>query len=700
MRAVTSSENGQIFQFGDFRLDTAAKTLFERDAPVALTPKVFDTLQYLVENAGRLLEKDELMQTLWQDRFVEESNLTFNIKMLRRALHDDAQRPRFIETVPRRGYRFIAEVSNGALPESEPASIPAGPASRTSIYPAIAIGLILIAALLAFGVWRWRHRASAEALAVPILSAPFKSEKLLSAGIAHALITPDGKYVAYTTASGGKQSIWLRQLETSENIQIVPPSDVQYLGLAISHDGNSLYFSRIEGGTSSTLYRVMTFGGIPVKIADRAEGWMAVSPDDKQISFVRCLHQPEDFCSLLVTGNDGGNERRILTRAKSTRISANIFSRDGKSIVFASGQSFNGSKDFRLSRVELANGRETQLSSTPFFVVNHMEALPGEDAFLFTAEETLDGKSRIWQVRANGETRALTNDSTDYDEISLTKTGSRMVATNISNSLQLHLAGLADAGNAKALIAARTVTFTPDDRLVYSADDGDLWSINLDGTNQRQLTSNTFTDFSPRVSPDGRFVFFASNRSGSNQIWRMNADGSDPIQITHGEGGYPELVTADKHVYFQSGLNQTVWQVSTDGGRETPLWDQGVFAPAFSPDGKQVAFYFRNQDDKSLKIAVASLPERRIVNTFSLKGEYAYIVKMVWGQEGRSVIYLAANNAGKFLWEQPLDGKAATLIANLGPDEIESLALSPDGQTLAFTRGKWIHAAILIDGLK
>src|SRR5712692_8955844 len=105
-----SAETAHSYEFGNFRLDPAAKILFCENKPVALTPKVFDTLQVFVEHAGRLLEKDELMQKIWQDRFVEESNLTFNIKMLRRALKDDAHQPRFIETVPRRGYRFIAEV--------------------------------------------------------------------------------------------------------------------------------------------------------------------------------------------------------------------------------------------------------------------------------------------------------------------------------------------------------------------------------------------------------------------------------------------------------------------------------------------------------------------------------------------------------------------------------------------------------------
>src|SRR5438270_12234707 len=105
-----SAEAGRVYEFEDFTLDPSAKTLCRDNQRVSLTPKVFDMLQFFVEHPGRLLGKDELMENLWQGRFVEESNLSFNVKMLRRALNDDAQRPRFIETVPRRGYRFIAEV--------------------------------------------------------------------------------------------------------------------------------------------------------------------------------------------------------------------------------------------------------------------------------------------------------------------------------------------------------------------------------------------------------------------------------------------------------------------------------------------------------------------------------------------------------------------------------------------------------------
>src|SRR5687767_8160990 len=148
--AFMPAKSKQFYEFGTFRLDPYEKVLLNQDKPVPLTPKVFDTLAILVENTGKLLEKDELMQRLWQDRFVEESNLTSNIKMLRKALGDDAARPEFIETVPRRGYRFIAEVNktsseNGASNDAgraiakDPVSSSASPRFKGFIVVPIAI---------------------------------------------------------------------------------------------------------------------------------------------------------------------------------------------------------------------------------------------------------------------------------------------------------------------------------------------------------------------------------------------------------------------------------------------------------------------------------------------------------------------------------------------------------------------------------
>src|SRR6185369_2662927 len=105
-----SSLSSRFYRFGDFTLDTDQRVLLREGKPLPLTPKVFDTLLILVENSGQIVEKEELMRRLWPDSFVEEANITFNIQQLRKSLNDDARNPRYIGTVARRGYRFIADV--------------------------------------------------------------------------------------------------------------------------------------------------------------------------------------------------------------------------------------------------------------------------------------------------------------------------------------------------------------------------------------------------------------------------------------------------------------------------------------------------------------------------------------------------------------------------------------------------------------
>ncbi len=181
-----SLQTNNIYEFEDFRLDFTEKTLKGGGGVVPLTPKVFETLCVLVENAGHLIEKDELMQKLWQDRFVEESNLTFNIKMLRKALGDSAQKPQFIETVQSRGYRFIADVKRiehsqrlTVLPNSKEASSFPAHVSQARLTPSGAHAIVNLAE------WR-RDESHAEVPAlVPETAAPTNLE---SADIEHSFI--------------------------------------------------------------------------------------------------------------------------------------------------------------------------------------------------------------------------------------------------------------------------------------------------------------------------------------------------------------------------------------------------------------------------------------------------------------------------------------------------------------------------------
>ncbi|HVG37684.1 MAG TPA: winged helix-turn-helix domain-containing protein [Pyrinomonadaceae bacterium] len=717
-----------FYEFGNVRLDVEEKVLLKGGRPVAVAPKILELLFALVENRGRIVEKDDLMARVWAGSFVEESNLTFSIRQLRKTLGDDAREPRFIETVPRRGYRFIAEVKETFPAEEKELSPPQELAQtlrppqqaaqtlqptperaetlqppRKSYLP-FAAGILLLLGTISVGSWLARSDIFGRRETVPILSAPFHSEKFSTSGkVYQAALSPDGTLVAYTDESGGKYSVWLRRLETADNVQLIPPSEEFYYGLVFAHNGRSIFFVRspLDGRTPMAVYRVSVFGGIPEKILERTEGWLSLSPDDRRISFVRCERRSDDYCSLLTADVDGKNERKVLTRPEPIRIGDNQFSPDGKSIAFADGQSWNAGSDFQLRRVDLASGAESQISPKTFFDIKKLRWLPGGGDLLLTAKENRPpGVFKIWRVSAaTGEAEPLTKDAANYSAISLDKRASKIIATQFGNDFQVYFSAnagpriLVPAGE----FAAYEITFAPDGKIVYSAPDGDLWTINRGGGEQRQLTNNAFQDFAPRVSPDGRFIFFTSNRSGTDQIWRTNADGSNQAQLTNREGGYPRFVTPDgKWVYYESGLRQTLWKVASDGGEEIQVSEEKMYSPAFTPDGHAVAYLFR---DGGIKIGVMSLADGKLLKVYTPAEGKSWPV-LAWSSDNRTLHYITRSDTKNSLWQQSLDEDRPRFVADLGDKEVQDFAIAPDGDGFAYVRGEWLHNAVLISGFK
>lgn len=710
LEGVMSLHPSQLYEFADFRIDLAEKVLRRADKPVAVTPKAFQLLTILVENHGRIVAKEKLMSEMWADCVVEEGNLAFNVRVLRKTLGDDAQNPRFIETVPRRGYRFIAEVKeieskeSNEQPEIVEMNLPPTRFLSGRAYLLATLLLLAVSLSTVAGSWFLRKIYAGSSESAPILAARFASERFSASGsVFLAVISPNGEYAAYVDETGGRFGIWVRKLDTAEDIQIVPPSADYYWGLAFSHDGNSLYFVRRgqEDKITPAVYRVMTFGGVPVKILEKTEGWISISPDDKQISFVRCGYQEGDFCSLYTADVDGQNERKMLTRAHPLRIGDNQFSPDGKSIAFATGQSWNGSNDYQLMQVNLETGAESEITVQKFFHIKNLKWLPDGKNLLFTAKETLDGTTIIWRVTTlTGEVEKLTKDATDYNALSLDHKAERMIATQVSNNMRLQLSSISKPEESKTLTAARDITLAPSGKIIYSTEAGDLWTINSDGGEQRQLTNNPATDFFPQASPDERFIFFTSNRSGANQVWRMNFDGTNQIQITTKEGGYPLMVTPDgKWVYYESSLNQTLWKAPAEGGEAVQVSDRKVSYSVVSPDGTMAAYFFRDKD-KILKIGVISLLDDEQIKILDYAAGKSPIVKIAWSNDNRTINFVTRVDSKNTLWQQSLDEDQPRFIADLGDEPIRDLVFAPDDNSFAVVRGRWIHDAVLIDGLK
>ena len=729
-----------LYEFGEYRLDPHEKILRRGERVVEVTPKVFELLTLLVENHGRLLGKEELMDRLWADTFVEESNLTFHIRQLRKTLGDDAHQPRFVKTVRQHGYRFIAEVRKIAA-EAEKAPIAAEApreSTRTACEPRLfdaeppastkeiagccepeptssrffsraGLVVLLTGALVA----AWYARAGTAAPTAPLLAAPFAAEKLSTNGkVAHVALAPDGRHVFYTNGGAGeKQSLWVRQLDDGSSVQLIPPSDDAYYGLQLAPDGKQLYFTRRprQNGERMGIYRVSVFGGVPQKIVADTEGWISLSPDGRLVSFVRCPYREDEYCSLYTaSAADGSGERRLVSRPKPLRIGDNRFAPDGRSIAFASGQSANSATEFGLAEVSLEDGVERSISGEKFFNIKNLAWLPDRSGWLITASRQATKTYRVWQVSAaTGAAEPLTKDSESYAALNLDRDATRLVATQTRQDYRLRLLGAGgSAASSRALADAATVSFAPDGKIYFSSlmsGNDEIWSIDQDGSNQRQLTNSRFDESVPLPAPDGKTVFFASNRSGAAHVWRMNADGSSQTQLTQREGGAPLFVSPDgQWVYFRHALSSRLWRVAAAGGNEELVLDRAKSRFAFAPDGTRVAFADRRGEERVL--TVVALADGRTLGQYPFAEPKAHFRNLVWMPDGASLAYVAAPGECKdnVLWRQPLDGGAPQQIAVLGNEEMTDfgLAVAPDGKTFAVIQGSWLHDAVLLKGLK
>jgi Tol biopolymer transport system component/DNA-binding winged helix-turn-helix (wHTH) protein len=720
-----------LYEFGEFRLDTENRILIRAGEAIALTPKVFEMLCIFVESRGRLIGKEELMQKIWAESFVEESNLTFNIRQLRKALDDDAQSPVYIKTVPRHGYRFIAEVKTPeaadlaeklaveppaeTVPKEPPGnfldhielSVP--PKSLGAALPLIAAFTLLITTLATVS-WVWHNFPARAEGNAPILAADFKSQKLTNTGgVFQAVISPDGKRMAYSSEINNRQSIWIREFETSENIQILPNSEEFYYGLKFSRDGQTLYFARGKDTEKISIYRVSILGGVPKEVAGDTEGWLSLSPDDRQISFVRCDSRRDDeYCSLFVAETDGKNERKILSRPRPIRIGDNQFSPDGKSIAFAVGQSNNASNEFNLREVELATGTERELTAQKFYNVRHLSWLADQSGLLITASERYQMPTKIYRVsRSTGESTPLPKDSNHYNQISLDDRAEKMVVTQFFSDFRLWLAPSANLNAPQIISHAQSgFDYAPSGKLVYgSMTDGsqNIWLMNGDGTEQRQLTNGQGVNWQPQVSPDEKFIYFSSNRSGSVQVWRMNIDGSNQTQISDDEGGRPIFVTNDGNtVYYTTPLSNTLKKVTigADGQLVSgTVSGERLYVPAIDPTGETVA-YFARKNGSAFEISLMTVADGKIFKSFNLPDEKALPVKIVWAKDGRSFYYLTKIGSRSTIRKIAPESGKSELLTEMRDHEITDFEFSPDGETFAFICGGWKHDAYLIEGLK
>jgi Tol biopolymer transport system component/DNA-binding winged helix-turn-helix (wHTH) protein len=753
-----SKQGKHFYDFGGFSFDVENQVLSKEGQPVPLQPKAVATLLVLIENRGQVLSKEQLMQRLWPDSFVEEANLSQNIYVLRKVLGHSANGEEFIRTIPKRGYQFVADVQElgdtdliieeytrtrvvteevceeRGLPTTahKQAGIPARLSAVRRSHVAFVV-LTLIAAIGSgfFIVSRINTtKQSASAPQSAVLASAFQLmnlKRLTDLGkITHPVISPDGKYIAYVLHSDGadKTSVWVKHIASGSAKEIVPAAEkIGYEAPIFSPDGSFVYFLRRANGMNS-LYRVAVLGDSPRKLIEDVWGRVAPSPDGQRLAFVR-VNWNEGKHTLLIANADGTGETPLATRKSPEYF--NVFgigpswSPDGKTIACSGGTAEGGKHDDAIL-VDVGTGTQRLLSRYNWHSMGQVVWLPQSAALLVPATEKSGDPQQIWQLSCpGGEIRRVTNDLSDYEMLSLTTDGSTLVGQQSEQSSNLWVmerdfAEVRVANHPSRNVAAKQITsalnrrdgfygiaWTHDGRIVYSSNASghyDLWVINSDGQNEQRLTeSRGESNIFPSISPDGRFIVFSSDRSGENNIWRVDADGRNLLRLTSGKNEYHSTFSPDgQWVIYESSVGSAfnLWKVPIDGGEPIPLPIRSAGSPLISPDGNLIAFtYFDDRADGPWRLDVMSLEGGAELQSFPQPFRC-----FDWIPGSHTLTYIVGINTVSNLWTQPVDGAPPRQLTDFTDQRIYCFEWSPDGKHIALARGNWKSDAVMISNLR
>lgn len=718
----------RVYEFEDFRLDAEHLLLFRGGEQLKLTPKLVETLLVLIKHDGEVVTKDELMSSLWPNTVVEESNLSQNLYLLRRALGTNKDGQPFVETLRRRGCRFCGDIAHSkpvARNDSKQRPIQVNRVdniysvadwnrenhrsarsggSTLQLAAAVAIGAVLLIAggfALFRGSGRTDQQKNSAASGFEVRSV----ERLTTSGqTKHAAISSDGRYLAHVTETAAGMNLWLRQASSSIDVPIAGPLASEIVWTGFGPDGENIYYLALDRDKGETqLFRVPTLGG-PSVLAVNDSGPVGFSPDGKSIAFVRMYGKES---RLIVAGTDGSNEKIVASKTEPEVIgtfwNAPAWSPDGSSIASPTKLTDSNGTYQTLLAYGVTDRSEKPLTNTRWARVGEPR-WNTHGVFLIAAERAAS-PDQIWQISSDGRAARITQDLNNYTELNFTSDGEKIcaiqeqtlstIAIGISRTEPKQIA--AEVGYIEQL------AWTPDGRISFISSSGEIWIMDADGSNARQMTTGAQASGGLTISPDGSQIVFSSDRSGRQNLWRINANGSDITQLTSGDGeSFPQFSPDGEWLIYQSGdFASRLWRMPASGGEPVRITETMASRPTVSPDGKLVAYrYLDSSFDRSRwSIGVVSIDGGPQLMRFDLPNTMAErFVKFT--PDGRSIAFPNQENGISSIWVQSLAGGPSKRLTNFNSPNIQSFAWSSDGRSLATIRTAVTRDAILIKRLE
>jgi len=616
--------NPRILKFGLFELDLDARELRKSGVRIKLQEQPFQILSMLLERPGTVVTREELQKKLWPgDTFVDyDLSLNSAVKKLRQALNDDSENPRFVETLYRRGYRFIGPVngaanSNGeqielvqspasaALPEPvliQAAFPPSTPKRRSLVYGAVAL-LLIVAAVV---VYRLIPSQPPRVLGFT---------QLTHDGVLKGEIFSDGERLYFPEMQGGHVVVSQVSVAGGET-STLPTSFANVVIGGITPNGSALVVSSFQG-TSSQLeaWSLPLPSGPPRRMGDLRADSIAWSPDGNQVVFSK---GPE----IYVAKSDLSQPRKLVTAGDP--VSGLRFSHDGRRLRFELDNASNGSSSiWEMAR----NGSGLRPVLPGWSKVPHEccgNWTPDGRYFLF--QSFRDGRNSLWALAEKSSWLGgtpkpvqLTNGPLDFQSPLVSKDGKRIFAIGAQPRCELvrydGKSGFAPYLDGRSI---RDLAFSADRKWVayVSVPEGQLWRSRVDGSERLQLTSEGMYTALPRWSPDGKQIVFMGTTPKTDWLaYLISSDGR----------GLRELI---------------------------PGADVG-YDPGWSPDGKSIVLTLNAAGTPGLNpegpgIAIYDLETRRV---FPLPGA-SHLFSPRWSPDGRYIVALTNDSLKLVLFDR------------------------------------------------
>jgi Tol biopolymer transport system component/DNA-binding winged helix-turn-helix (wHTH) protein len=742
------SQLGLYYEFGPFRLDPGERRLYRDGEVILLPPKEFDLLLLLVRSSGKLMDRESLIKALWPKTVVEEANLNVHISALRKTLGETPDEYRYIETLPRLGYRFIMPVVEvnpsermgaemmgaGALPYRYPSESLLNPLPWTGEEKSGEDYTRDLTDRFRPGIDRWysRHRMAAITLPLWLLALaalgilavlvlkPYRSGPAGSAENApfnviplttypgreyHPAFSPDGNQVAFvwTGEKGDTTDIYVRLVDGGNFVRLTthPGDDVNPVW---SPDGSMIAFYR-SAGEGDGAYVVPSLGGAERKLTDTwanrfsfgSHTWLHWSPDGRWLVLSDKASTEEPFSLFLLSPVTG--ERRRLTSPPVTNIGdcSPAFSPDGTQVAFVRVFSAVVGEVYVVS---VDGGEPTRLTHDGSGASNLSWVLDGREIVFSTR---YGGRTQLHRLPVDGGTpQWLAASGNDAHYPAFSPEGNRLAWTKNTANTDIFRAALPNNRDTSTPISKLIFStaiegspqYSPDGRrIVFQSSrsgGGEIWVCGSEGESPIRLTSfrGPLTG-SPNWSPDGRQIVFDSRPEGNADIYIVGSEGGGQprrLTIDSGEDIVPSFSRDGRWVYFTSSRSGRlqVWKMAPDGSGAVQVTKNGGFEPRESPDGRWL-YYAQDRGSSSIWRIPVNGGEETPVYDFQQKN-----LSRLWAVVDEGIYFVVAESSTRSVvrFYSFSDGIVKTVVENIEdgsmPNSVSSLTISPDGRWVLF----------------